>query len=206
MLIGMTSDNEELYDNVYLNNYATLNIVDELKRIPGVGSVSLFGADEYSMRLWLDPEVLRVRGLNPSDIVAVIKEQNMQVSAGKVGELPSANKEAFQYTLDVKGRLVNAEEFGNIVVKTLPGGKYLRVKDVAKIELGSKSYTIDSKLNHKTASSICIYQLPDTNSLEVASAVKAKMEELSQRLPEGVHSEVVLDTTKFIEVSIDEEY
>lgn len=206
MLIGMTSDNEELYDNVYLNNYATLNIVDELKRIPGVGSVSLFGADEYSMRLWLDPEILRVRGLNPSDIVAVIKEQNMQVSAGKVGELPSANKEAFQYTLDVKGRLVNAEEFGNIVVKTLPGGKYLRVKDVAKIELGSKSYTIDSKLNHKTASSICIYQLPDANSLEVASAVKAKMEELSQRLPEGVHSEVVLDTTKFIEVSIDEVY
>lgn len=206
MMIGLTSDNPELYDNVYLSNYASLNIVDELKRIEGVGSVSTFGADVYSMRMWLDPEVLRVRKLTPSDVLAAIQEQNIQVSAGKVGELPTSHSEAFQYTLDVKGRLTSPEEFGNIIIRYEDGGRVLRLKDVATIELGSKTYTTDSKINHQQSASICVYQLPGSNSLQVASDVRAKIEELSENLPDGVHAEVVLDTTEFIEVSIEEVY
>lgn len=206
MMIGLTSDNPELYDNVYLSNYATLNIVDELKRIEGVGSVSTFGADVYSMRMWLDPEVLRIRNLTPNDILSAIQEQNIQVSAGKVGELPTSHSEAFQYTLDVKGRLTTPEEFGNIIIRYGEGGRVLRLKDVATIELGSKTYTTDSKINHQQSASICVYQLPGSNSLQVAADVQAKIEELSKNLPEGVHAEVVLDTTEFIDVSIEEVY
>lgn len=206
MMIGLTSDNPDLYNNTYLTNYASLNIVDELKRIEGVGSVSTFGADVYSMRMWLDPEVLRMRNLTPSDVLAAIQEQNVQVSAGKVGEMPTANSEPFQYTLNVQGRLTSIEEFGNIIVRAGETGNILRLKDVAKIELGSKTYTIDSKINHQPATSICIYQLPGANSIQVASDVNAKVAEITKNLPEGVKAEVVLDTTKFIEVSIDEVY
>ena len=206
MMIGLTSDDPELYNNVYLSNYASLNIVDELKRIEGVGSVSTFGADVYSMRMWLDPEVLRIRNLTPDDILGAIKEQNIQVSAGKVGELPTSHSEAFQYTLDVKGRLTSPEEFGNIIVRYEEGGRVLRLKDVASIELGSKTYTTDSKINHQQSASICVYQLPGSNSLQVAADVQAKIDELSKNLPDGVNAEVTLDTTKFIEVSINEVY
>lgn len=206
MMIGLTSDDPELYNSVYLSNYASLNIVDELKRIEGVGSVTTFGADVYSMRMWLDPEVLRIRNLTPNDILSAIQEQNIQVSAGKVGELPTSHSEAFQYTLDVKGRLTSPEEFGNIIVRYEEGGRVLRLKDVATIELGSKTYTTDSKINHRQSSSICVYQLPGANSLQVAADVKAKIEELSKNLPDGVHANVTLDTTKFIEVSIEEVY
>lgn len=206
VMVGLTSDNPELYNNVYLSNYASLNIVDELKRIEGVGSVSTFGADVYSMRMWLDPEVLRIRNLTPSDVLSAIQEQNIQVSAGKVGELPTSHSEAFQYTLDVKGRLTTAEEFGNIIIRYEEGGRVLRLKDVATIELGSKTYTTDSKINHQQSASICVYQLPGSNSLQVASDVHAKIEELSKNLPDGVHAEVVLDTTEYIQVSIEEVY
>lgn len=206
VMVGLTSDNPELYNNVYLSNYASLNIVDELKRIEGVGSVSTFGADAYSMRMWLDPEVLRIRNLTPSDVLSAIQEQNIQVSAGKVGELPTSHSEAFQYTLDVKGRLTTAEEFGNIIIRYEEGGRVLRLKDVATIELGSKTYTTDSKINHQQSASICVYQLPGSNSLQVASDVHAKIEELSKNLPDGVHAEVVLDTTEYIQVSIEEVY
>ena len=206
VMVGLTSDNPELYDNVYLSNYASLNIVDELKRIEGVGSVSTFGADVYSMRMWLDPEVLRIRNLTPSDVLAAIQEQNIQVSAGKVGELPTSHGEAFQYTLDVKGRLTSVEEFGNIIIRYEEGGRVLRLRDVATVELGSKTYTTDSKINHQQSASICVYQLPGSNSLQVASDVHDKIEELSKNLPEGVHAEVVLDTTEYIEVSIEEVY
>ena len=206
VMVGLTSDNPELYNNVYLSNYASLNIVDDLKRIEGVGSVSTFGADVYSMRMWLDPEVLRIRNLTPSDVLSAIQEQNIQVSAGKVGELPTSHSEAFQYTLDVKGRLTTAEEFGNIIIRYEEGGRVLRLKDVATIELGSKTYTTDSKINHQQSASICVYQLPGSNSLQVASDVHAKIEELSKNLPDGVHAEVVLDTTEYIQVSIEEVY
>ena len=205
MMIGLTSDNPDLYNNTYLTNYASLNIVDELKRIEGVGSVSTFGADVYSMRMWLDPEVLRMRNLTPSDVLAAIQEQNVQVSAGKVGEMPTANSEPFQYTLNVQGRLTSIEEFGNIIVRAGEKGNILRLKDVAKIELGSKTYTIDSKINHQPATSICIYQLPGANSIQVASDVNAKVAEITKNLPEGVKAEnptFLVNTMKELSVKV----
>lgn len=149
------------------------------------------------MRVWLDPEIMRIRKLTPADVYSAIQSQNMEVSAGTVGEPPLDRKEAFQFTLTAKGRLTTPDEFGNIVIKTLPDGKYLRLKDIARIDRGSASYSVTSTQNGKQAAAIAIYQLPGSNSLNVAKNVKAKMQDLEKYLPEGVHYEVVLDTTEF---------
>ncbi len=205
MFVSVKSDNP-LYDGLFISNYARLNIVDELKRVEGVGSVSVFGTEDYSMRVWLDPAKLRIRGLTPLDVAGVLQEQNVQVSAGKVGEQPNDSPEAFQYSLDVKGRLLNEEEFGNVVIKSLDGGGILRLKDVATIEMGSKNYNIQSQLNGKPVAAIAIYQLPNANALAVADNVKAKMDDLSTRFPKGIEYEITLDTTAFVRTSIEEVY
>lgn len=156
MFLSLQSDNP-MYDGLYLSNYASLNLTDQLSRLPGVGAVTVFGTGNYSMRVWLDPEIMRIRKLTPADVYSAIQSQNMEVSAGTVGEPPLDRKEAFQFTLTAKGRLTTPDEFGNIVIKTLPDGKYLRLKDIARIDRGSASYSVTSTQNGKQAAAIAIY-------------------------------------------------
>lgn len=205
MFLTMTSQ-DSLYNGLYLTNYATLNLVDQLTRVPGVGNVSVMGAGDYSMRVWLDPEAMRIRGLSPADVYQAIQSQNVAVSAGYIGQPIGAqsNDNAFQYTLNVQGRLSSAEEFGNIILRTEEGGKILRLKDVARIDLGSASYNVVSRLRGQPTAAIAIYQQPGSNSLDVSKGVKAKMEELAQNFPAGVEYNVTLDTTDVINASIDE--
>lgn len=201
MFLSLTSDRPE-YDALYLSNYAQLNIVNNLGRLKGVGSVGSFGAGNYSMRIWLDPDRLNIRGITPSDVVAAIESQNIQVAAGSVGAQPTAKKVAFEYTLETQGLLVNEEDFGNIIIKSLPGGNYLRVKDIADIELGSQTYNTSATLKGAAVSAIAVYQLPGANAIDISTLVKKEMNKLSSYFPEGVTYDVTLDTTEFINASI----
>ena len=202
MFIALEGDSQ--YDALYLTNYAKLNIVDELSRLEGVGQVNAFGTGEYSMRIWLDPEKMRVRGLTPDDVMEIVRSQNMEVSAGSVGAQPAPGNEQFEFTLTTKGRLTTTEEFGNIVLRSSPGGDILRLRDVAKIDLGSQTYSGSSLVNGKPAGLLGIYQLPGANALEVAKRVEKKMSELQHYFPEGVKYEVLMNTTDFVTSSIDE--
>lgn len=203
MIVSLLSDNEQ-YDGLYLANYAKLNLTHELSRLEGVGSVSVFGADNYSMRIWMDPEEMRIRQLNPTDVFRAIEAQNLEVSAGSVGQPPVDGKEAFQYTLTSKGRLITPEEFSRIVIRSLPDGSYLRLGDIATVELGSVGYSTTSRQRGKQTAAIAIYQLPGANSLQVAAAVKDKMADLGRFFPDGIYSDIMLDTTAFVTASIDE--
>ena len=203
MFISLEGDKSHPYDALYLTNYAKLNIVDELARLEGVGGVNAFGAGEYSMRIWLDPEMMRVRGLTPDDVISAIRSQNMEVSAGNVGAPPENTNEAFQFTLVSQGRLITPAEFANIVIKS-DGNSMLRLNDVAKVDLGSSSYTATSKVSGNEAGLLAVYQTPGANALDVASRVKAKLADLEPYFPEGVHANVLMDTTTFVSASIDE--
>ena len=205
MFLTLTSDNPS-YDALYLSNYAELNLVNELSRVKGVGSVGSFGAGNYSMRLWLNPDLLTIRGVSPQEILAAIESQNIQVAPGAVGAPPLAGPVSFQYTLETQGLLVNEEGFGNIIIKTLPDGKYLRLKDVATIELGSQSYSTTALLKGQSVAAIAIYQLPGANALDVAQRIKSRVQTLSSYLPQGVHLNITLDTTEFIQASVKEIY
>ena len=204
LFVALQSDDPERYDALYLTNYAKLNIVDELSRIDGVGEVGAFGAGEYSMRVWLDPDRMRVRGLTPSDVYAAIQSQNMEVSAGSVGAPPMNNDQQFQFSLTSSGRLKTAEEFGNIVIRTNPDGSMLRLRDIGTVDLGSESYSIESSVSGQPAGLIGVYQLPGANALEVANRVKARLAELEQYFPDGVKYNIILNTTDFVTESIDE--
>lgn len=204
MFLTMTSQ-DSLYDGLYLANYAQLNLADQLTRVPGVGAVNVMGAGNYSMRVWLDPEAMRIRGLSPADVYQAIQSQNVAVSAGYVGQsIGTKANNAFQYTLNVQGRLTSAEEFGNIVIRTEEGGKMLRLKDIARVDLGSASYGVVSQLKGRPTAAIAIYQQPGSNSLDVSKGIKARMEELADNFPVGVSYNVTLDTTNVINASIDE--
>lgn len=204
MFLTMKSDNAE-YDGLYLSNYAKLNLIDQLSRVPGVGAVDVMGAGDYSMRIWLDPSAMRIRNLSPADVYKAIQTQNLEVSAGNVGQpIGTDNKNAYQYSLNVKGRLTSPEEFGNIILRTEAGGKVLRLRDVARIDLGSASYSVVSQLNGKPTAAIAIYQQPGSNSLDVSNGVKTRMTELAQNFPAGIQYDVTLDTTDVIHASIDE--
>ncbi len=203
LFIALESTEPGRYDGLYLTNYAQLSIVDELSRIDGVGGVNAFGAGEYSMRVWLDPEKMRVRGITPSDVMAAIESQNMEVSAGSVGAPPSDNGQQFEFTLTSQGRLADADEFGNIIVRTDATG-VLRLKDIGSVDLGSQSYSMISNVSGHTAGLIGVYQLPGANAMKVAKAVEARLAELKQYFPEGVDYRVILDTTDFVSASIDE--
>ncbi|MCM1348157.1 MAG: multidrug efflux RND transporter permease subunit [Firmicutes bacterium] len=204
LFVALESDDPKTYDALYLTNYAQLNIVDELSRVDGVGQVGAFGAGEYSMRIWLDPDLMRVRNITATEVTSAISSQNMQVSAGNVGQAPGNNDAAFEYTLTAQGRLTTPEEFGNMVIRVDSDGSMLRLKDIARIDLGSSSYTSRSTVSGQPAGLLGVYQLPGANALTVAKNVKAKLNELSEYFPEGVHYRVILDTSEFVTASIDE--
>lgn len=204
MFLTMTSQ-DSVYNSLYLTNYAKLNLVDQLTRVPGVGAVNVMGAGDYSMRIWLDPEAMRIRNISPQQVYQSIQSQNMEVSAGYIGQpIGQDNNNAFQYTLNVQGRLKSPEQFGNIIIRREQDGAMLRLKDIARIDLGSASYSVVSRLNGKPTAAIAIYQQPGSNSLDVSKGVKAKMEELAESFPSGVAYNVTLDTTDVIHASIDE--
>lgn len=203
LLLALESDSA-LYDGLYLSNYAQFHFTDALSRLPGVGSVKVFGAGSYSMRVWLNPELMRIRGVTPSDVFAAIQAQNVEVSAGTVGSQPLDEPVDFQFTLTARGLLTTAEDFGNLVVKVLPGGNYLRLRDIARINLGSQTYNVASTQNGRQSASMAIYQSPGSNALSVSKLVRVEMERLAGDLPSGVRYEVVLDTTDFVSASVDE--
>ncbi len=204
-------------DQLNLSNFATIRLRDELARIEGVGDVSFLGQLDYSMRIWLDPNKLAIRGLTASDIVQALREQNVQVAAGALGRPPVPDGEAFQYTLTTKGRLLEAEEFGQIVVKSEGGGRLVRLKDVVSdrrtsesgrafggIELGAKNEDTSCSLDGKPSVGLAIYQLPGSNALATADKIQERMKELKESFPPGVEYSIVYDTTPFISESIHE--
>ncbi|MBD5387628.1 efflux RND transporter permease subunit [bacterium] len=190
------------YDALYLTNYAQLHITEPLSRVKGVGGVQSFGGGEYSMRVWLDPQAMQARGLTPDDVKAAIQSQNMEVGAGSVGDSGTGDDAEFTFTLTSQGRLSSPEEFENIVIRS--GDGFLRLRDVAKVELGSSSYSSVSKVNGQGTALIGVEQLPGANALDVADGALKEMDALSQYFPEGVHYEVVLNSTDYVRESIDD--
>jgi HAE1 family hydrophobic/amphiphilic exporter-1 len=205
LFVTLTSPNAT-YDSLFLSNYATINIRDELSRLPGVGNVTVFGAGQYSMRVWLDPNKLQVRGLMPQDVIQAIQQQSQQVTAGQVGMPPTPPGQAFQITLNVNGRLDDASQFEQIIVKTGNSGDVTRVRDVGRVELGAQTYSQIFSLNKKPATGIGVFQSPGANALEVEKAVEKKMAALAAQFPQDVKYDTPFDTTKFVSASIDEVY
>src|SRR4029453_13574839 len=191
-------------DNLYLSNYATSQLRDELWRLPGVGDISFLGQRDYSMRVWLDPEQLAMRNLDAADVVRAIEQQNTQVAAGQIGQPPAANGQAFQSTLTTLGRLAETEQFGDRILRTDGQGRVLRLRDVARTELGALAYDQVCTLDSQPSVALSIYQLPGTNALQTARTVRQKMEELKSRFPQGVTYDIVYDTTPFIQESVNE--
>jgi HAE1 family hydrophobic/amphiphilic exporter-1 len=194
------------YDSLFLSNYATISIRDELSRLPGVGNVTVFGAGQYSMRVWLDPNKLQVRSLMPQDVIQAIQQQSQQVTAGQVGAPPTPPGQAFQYTLNVNGRLDDKDEFEDIIVKTGSSGDVTRVRDVGWVELGAQTYSQVFSLNKRPAAGIGVFQTPGANALEVEKAVEKKMAELALAFPLDIKYDTPFDTTKFVSASIAEVY
>ena len=199
---------DDQFDSLFLSNYAVINLQNELARLKGVGSVSIFGAGQYAMRVWMNPDLLQARGLTPQDVINAIQEQSQQVPAGQVGAPPAPAGQDFQYTLDLKGRLDDAAEFENIVVKasTTNGGQVTRIRDVGRVELGAQTYSEAFHLDGKAAAGIGIFLVPDANAIAVATEVKAKMDELARSFPPGVSYLTPYDTTMFVRAAIREVY
>src|SRR3954466_4764434 len=191
-------------DTLYLSNFASINVVDELKRIPGVADVTVFGARDYSMRVWINPEKMARLGVTPADVAAALRAQNAQYAAGKIGTEPAPPGQNIVYTVTATGRLVEPEEFGEIVVRAGPTGNVLRLKDIARIELGALNYDTSNELNGQQTIGMGTYLQPGANALEVAGLVRARMEELKPTLPEGVDYAIPSDTTRFVDASIKE--
>ncbi|WP_337146678.1 multidrug efflux RND transporter permease subunit SdeB [Serratia bockelmannii] len=190
------------YDSLYLRNYATLKVKDELARLPGVGQVQIFGAGEYAMRIWLDPNKVAARGLTASDVVSAMQEQNVQVSAGQLGAEPMPTRSDYLLSINAQGRLQTEEEFGNIILKSGDNGEIVRLRDVARIEMGSGSYALRAQLNNKDAVGIGIFQSPGANAIELSDAVRGKMAELATRFPDGMSWKAPYDPTVFVRDSI----
>jgi multidrug efflux pump len=192
------------YDQLYIGNFALIRVRDELRRIEGVGDVNLFGLREYSMRVWLDPGRLASRSIATSDVVAALREQNIQVASGTVGQPPVPAGHALQIPVTTLGRLRDAEEFENVIVKTGSDGRITRIRDVARIELAARDYSVNSYLNNQPAVAMAIAQLPGSNALATADAVERRMEELSRNFPEGLTYRIVYNPTIFVRESITE--
>ncbi len=190
------------YDSLYLRNYATLKVKDELARLPGVGQIQIFGAGEYAMRVWLDPNKVASRGMTASDVVSAMQEQNVQVSAGQLGAEPTKKASDFLLSINTQGRLESEEQFGNIILKTADDGSLVRLRDVARIEMGSGSYALRSQLNNKDAVGIGIFQAPGANAIDLSNAVRDKMAELATRFPDDVQWAAPYDPTVFVRDSI----
>lgn len=205
MVVSLISPNNR-YDTLYLSNYAILQVKDTLTRVHGVGDALLFDSREYSMRIWLDPEKLASRDMTASDVTRALREQNIQVAAGGLGQQPAPTGQDFQYTINALGRLIEEQQFANIIVKTGTGGQITRLRDVSRVELGARSYDVRSYLDDQPIVSIGIFELPGSNALETAYGIKAEMERLKQRFPDGVDYRIVYDTTGYIEDSINSVY
>ncbi len=203
LVVNLYSPNET-YDGLFLSNYASINIRDVLVRIPGVSDVDILGGQDYSMRVWLQPDRMAAKGISTTDVYNAIREQNVQVAAGKIGQSPAASGQQFQYTIQTKGRLADPAEFENIILRTGSDGSILRLKDVARLDLGAKSYDSFGLLNGKPSVVMAVYQLPEANALDVAQRVKEQMELMSKRFPDDLDWAVLYDTTLFVEVSIEE--
>jgi multidrug efflux pump len=192
------------YDEQYLRNYALLQIKDPLARIPGMGEVQLFGSGDYSMRVWLDPSKLSARNLTAGDVASALREQNVQVAAGTIGQQPAPSSASFQLSVNARGRLIDESEFGDIIVKVGAGSATVRLRDIARIELGADQYALRSLLDNKTAVAIPIFQTPGSNALELSNNVRATMEELKKSFPPGVEYRIAYDPTRFVRASIEE--
>src|SRR6476660_4355761 len=173
LVVHLFSPNNR-YDEIYVRNYATLQVKDVLDRIPGAGDVEVFGSGDYAMRVWLNPDKIAAQNLTASDVVNAIREQNVQIAAGAVGQQPVGQPVNFELQINAKGRLISTEEFGQIIVKTGPNGEKIQLKDVARLELGASGYSLRSLLNNKTAVALPIFQLPGANALELSAKVRAK--------------------------------
>src|SRR5579872_3719212 len=205
LFVTLTSP-KATYDSLFLSNYATISLRDELSRLPGVGNVTVFGAGQYSMRVWLDPNKLQVRGLVPQDVIQAIQQQSQQVTAGQVGAPPTPSGQAFQYTLNIAGRLDDKAQFEDVILKTGSNGEVTRVRDVSSVELGAQTYSQIFSLNKKPAVGIGVFQSPGANALEVEKAVEKKMAELAKAFPQDISYDTPFDTTKFVQASINEVY
>jgi hydrophobic/amphiphilic exporter-1 (mainly G- bacteria), HAE1 family len=190
------------YDSLYLSNYATIKLRDEIVRLPGVGNVVVFGAGQYSMRIWLDPHKMHARGLVPQDVIQALQQQSEQVTAGQMGAPPAPPGQSFQYTLNVAGKLSDVAEFEDVIVKTGHAGEVTRLRNVAHVELGSQTYGQIFMLDGKPAAGLAIFQAPGANALDVAGEVRRKMAALAHEFPQGLTYAVPFDTTKFVEQSI----
>ncbi|HAT1772340.1 TPA: multidrug efflux RND transporter permease subunit [Legionella pneumophila] len=214
--ITLTSKNNE-YDGVFLDSYATINMQDELSRLPGVGNVVVFGSGSYAMRVWLDPKKMLAFSLNPSDVLNAISYQNKEVSAGQLGAPPTVGKQAYQFTVNVPGQLSDPKEFENIIIKTIDtspdeissassSAQVVRIRDVGRVELGSESYNQLANLNGKPTAAIGIFQLPGANALDVAKEVRKAVAKMAKQFPPGLEYSIPFDTTVFVKASIEEVY
>jgi HAE1 family hydrophobic/amphiphilic exporter-1 len=196
------------YDSLFMSNYATINLVNELARLPGVGSVKVVGAGDYAMRIWMDPQKLYSFGLQPRNVIEAVRQQSEEVAAGQIGMPPAPRDQDFQYTVDIESRMSSPAGFADIIVKdqTAEGGRLVRLKDVARIEMGAQTYSQDFKFNGKPGAGVMIYQTPEANSLTVAREVRKKMVELGARFPKGLAWSIPFDTTIFVKASINEVY
>lgn len=195
---------DDSYDALFLSNYASTNIVDNMSRVAGVGDVFIFGAQDYGMRIWMQPDRMADLGVVPSDIASAIRSQNVQAAAGQVGAPPMSDSQPYQYTVRAQGRLDQPEQFGNIVLRTATEGGILRISDVADVELGARSYSSFGRFSGQSAILMAVFQQPEANALDVGRGAEVQMKEAAQRFPEGMAYELAFDTTDFIEVTLKE--
>src|SRR5215203_1673586 len=202
-VITMSSPDNR-YDTIYISNYALVNVLDELRRLPGVGDAALFGASDYSMRIWLRPDKLAQYNLTPADVAGVVREQNQQFAAGRFGEEPMTRPQVFTYSVTTPPRLVDRTQFEDIIIRSEENGGALRLKDVARVELGALTYGFSGTFNGSPAVPVAVYLQPGANAIQVAATVKEAMERISKRFPVGLRYDIPFDTTRFVEVSIEE--
>ncbi len=208
LIVSIASDQSGEYavprDGLYLSNYALIQIRDELVRLDGVGDVFIFGQQDYSMRLWVDPDRLAALNLSAGDVANAVREQNNQVAAGQIGQRPAGDDQQFQIPLTTTGRLKDTEQFAEMVLRGYPDGRVVRFKDVGRVELGAKNKDINASLDGAPCTNLAVFQLPDANALDTADRIRAKMTELQKTFPAGVGYKIAYDTTPFIKESINE--
>ncbi|MFA6915556.1 MAG: multidrug efflux RND transporter permease subunit [Parachlamydiales bacterium] len=204
LLIVAVDSPDDIYDDIFISNYATINVMDDLMRVKGVSNASNIGARDYSMRIWLRPDKLAELSLTASDVVRAVQEQNAQFGVGQIGQAPNANPVIMNIPISTKGRLKEPAEFENIILRAYEDGSMVQIKDVGRVELGAQDYSVDGRLNNKTTTLIAVYQEYGANAIDVADAIRKKMDELSQRFPEGLRYTIPYDTTEFIKMSIKE--
>lgn len=206
LMIATLTSPDNSHDSLFLSNYATISLKDEIARLPGVGNVGVFGAGQYSMRVWLDPDKMRARGLTTQDVIQALQQQSEQVTAGQVGMPPAPENQSFQYTIDVSSRLDDPDQFAAVIVKTGTAGDMTRVRDVGRVELGAQTYGQFFSLDGQQAAGLAIFQTPGANALDVATAVDEKMKALAAGFPSGVAYSIPFNTTTFVSQAIEEVY